>query len=101
MNRPGIRAQLTAWYSLILALSLAAFCCVAYLVMAYSFRQTVQSELMERTEGVRDIIVEDGPQGRAALADELSEFANGLGSGGRLRVADARGLLFASPGMAN
>lgn len=99
MKRPGIRGQLTAWYSLILALSLAAFCCIAYLAMGYSFRQTLQSELTERTEGVRDIIVEDGPQGRAALADELSEFANGLGSGGRLRVTDARGLLFASPGM--
>lgn len=101
MKRPGIRGQLTAWYSLILALSLAAFCCVAYLVMAYSFRQTARSELEERTEGVRDIIVEDGPQGRVALEDELSEFANGLGSGGRLRVTDAGGLLFASPGMAN
>jgi heavy metal sensor kinase len=101
MKPPGIRGRLTAWYSLILALSLAAFCCVAYLVMAYSFRRTVQSELMERSEGVRDILVEDGPQGRAALKDELSEFANGLGSGGRLRVTDSGGSLFASPGMAN
>jgi heavy metal sensor kinase len=100
MKWPGIRGQLTAWYSLILALSLAAFCCVAYFAMVYSSRETVQSELSERTEGVRAIIAQDAPEGRAGLMDELREFASGLGSGGRLRVSDASGLLFASPGMA-
>jgi heavy metal sensor kinase len=99
MKWPGIRGQLSAWYSLILALSLAAFCCVAYFAMVYSIRETVQSELRERTEGTRDIIAQDGPEGRPALMDELREFASGLGSGGRLRVADATGILFASPGM--
>ncbi len=99
MKRPGIRGQLTAWYSAILALSLAAFCAVAYFAMLYSIRETVQSELRQRTEGARDIIAQDGPEGRKALKDELREYAYGLGRGGRLRVADAQGLLFASPGM--
>jgi heavy metal sensor kinase len=99
MKRPGIRGQLTAWYSLTLALSLAAFCCVAYFAMLYSIRETVQSELRERTEGARDIIAQDGPEGRPALMDELREFADGLGHDGRLRVADSKGVLFASPGM--
>ena len=99
MRALGIRAQLTAWYSLILALSLAAFGVVAYLAMSYGIRQTVLSELSERFEGVRDIIVEDGPKGRAALQDEVKEFTDGLGSGGRVRVSDTDGLIFASPGM--
>jgi heavy metal sensor kinase len=99
MKMRGIRAQLTAWYSLILALSLAAFGCVAYLAMSYGIRQTVRSQLQERAEGVRGIIAEDGPEGRAALEDEVKEFADGLGSGGLVRVADAKGLIFASAGM--
>jgi heavy metal sensor kinase len=100
MKWPGIRGQLSLWYSLILALSLAAFCCVAYFAMEYGIHETVQSELSERTEGVRVIIAQDGPEGRTALMDELREFAAGLGAGGRIRVSDPQGLLFASPGMA-
>jgi heavy metal sensor kinase len=99
MKIPGIRVQLVAWYLVALALSLAAFGCVAYFAMVYGVRQTVRSELQERTEGVRAIINQDGPEGRAALQDELKEFADGLGSGGRVRVADRTGVVFASPGM--
>jgi heavy metal sensor kinase len=99
MKRPGIRGQLTAWYSVILAVSLAAFCCVAYFAMVYSIRETVQSELRQRTEGARDIIAQDGPEGRQALMDELREYADGLGREGRMRVSDAQGVLFASPDM--
>ena len=99
MKRPGIRAQLTAWYSLILGLSLATFCCVAYLAMLFSISKTVQSNLRDHMEGARDIIAQDAPEGRTALIDELREFADGLGSGGRMRVSNPSGLLFASPGM--
>ena len=96
---PGIRAQLTLWYSMILTLSFAAFGCVAYFAMEYGIRETVRSELQQRAEGVRDIINEDAPKGRAALEDEVKEFADGLGSGGHVRVADASGVIFASSGM--
>jgi two-component system, OmpR family, heavy metal sensor histidine kinase CusS len=99
MKLSGIRAQLVAWYSIFLALSLAAFGFVAYLAMSYGIRQTVRSELRQRAEGVRDIIIEDGPEGRVALEDEVKEFADGLGSGGRVRVADVSGVIFASSGM--
>ena len=99
MKPLGIRVQLTVWYSVILALSLAAFGCVAYFAMDYGVRETLRSELRERTEGVRDIINEDGPEGRAALEDEVKEYADGLGSGGLVRVADASGTVYASPGL--
>jgi heavy metal sensor kinase len=98
MKWPGIRGQLTGWYSIILALSLAAFCCVAYFAMEYAIHETVEAELRQHAEGARDIIEQDGPEGRQALMDELREFADGLGSEGRIRVADSNGLLYASPG---
>lgn len=99
MKTPGLRVQLTLWYSAILLLSFVAFGCVAYFAMVYGIHETLRSELQQRAEGVRDIINEDAPQGRAALEDEVKEFADGLGSGGRVRLADSRGLIFTSAGM--
>ena len=95
-----IRARLTALYSLILMLSLCIFGGIAYFAMRASIRTTVADELEERLDGVRDIITEEGPHGRAALQDEFQEYADGQGKQGRLRVADTDGhVVFASPGM--
>jgi heavy metal sensor kinase len=99
MNRPGIRGQLTAWYSLILALSLAAFCTVAYFAMVYSIRETVRSELTERSEGVRGVLGAHALRGRTVLGHELGEFCVGLGPTDRVRVTDSEGIVFASEGM--
>jgi heavy metal sensor kinase len=99
MKRPGIRGQLTAWYSLTLALSLAAFCCVAYFAMEYSIRETVQSEMSERIDGVRTVLQTHAQRGRTVLQHELAEFAQGLGLKDRMRVTDVSGVITASPGM--
>jgi heavy metal sensor kinase len=99
MKWPGIRGQLTAWYSLILALSLAAFCCVTYFAMLYSIRVTAQSELSERTEGVEQVLQTHAPRGRMAMVHELGEFVVGLGPTDRVRVTDASGVIYASAGM--
>ena len=99
MKWPGIRGQLTAWYSVILALSLAAFCCVAYFAMEYSIHETVQSEQQDRIEGVRTVIETHARRGRVVLQHELSEFAAGLGLKDRMLVTDAEGIVVASPGM--
>jgi len=94
MKAPGIRLRLTAWYSLILVLSLCLFGGGAYFAMKGSIRATVNAELRQRLEGVRQIIDEDAPHGPAALEDELREYADGLGQGGLVRVADAAGHAF-------
>jgi two-component system, OmpR family, heavy metal sensor histidine kinase CusS len=100
MKAPGIRLRLTAWYSLILVLSLCLFGSGAYFAMKGSIRATVNAELRQRLEGVRQIIDEDAPHGPPALEDELREYADGLGQGGLVRVADGGGhAFFASRGL--
>jgi heavy metal sensor kinase len=96
MKRLAIRARLTTWYSLILAVSLCSFGAVAYFAMSGSIRATVDADLSARLEGVRAIIEEDAPKGAAALEDEIKEFADGLGVDGRVRVADANGMVIFS-----
>jgi signal transduction histidine kinase len=100
MKPNSIRARLAAWYSLILALSLCTFGGTGYLAMRHSNRVTLDGGLEQRIEGIRAIISQDAPKGHAALEDEIYEFATGVGSKGRVRVAEAGGrFIFASPGM--
>jgi heavy metal sensor kinase len=96
----SIRARLDTWYSSILAVSLCTFGAAAYLAMSHSIRITMDSALAQHLEGVRAILAEDAPQGLAALKDELQEYADGVGTLGGVRVADAQGkIIFSSPGM--
>jgi heavy metal sensor kinase len=96
----SIRARLDTWYSVILALSLCTFGAAAYWAMSRSIRVTMDSGLKQHLEGVRAILQEDAPQGLAALKDELQEYADGVGTLGGVRVADAQGtIIFSSPGM--
>ena len=100
MKLTSIRARLAAWYSLILAFSLCTFGGTGYLAMRHSIRVTLDAGLEQRIEGVRAIIAQDAPQGFAALQDEIFEYATGIGSQGRVRLADAGGkIIFASPGL--
>jgi heavy metal sensor kinase len=102
MKALAIGARLTAWYSLILALSLCLFGTLAYFAMAHSIRSTIDRELGQRIQAVRDIIHEDAPSGLAALQDEFSELADSEGAGSRLRVAyQAGALIWASPQLQN
>ena len=97
MKALSIGARLTAWYSLILALSLCLFGAIAYFAMSHSIRTTIDSGLSQRIQAVRDIIKEDAPSGLAALQDEFRELADSEGAGARLRVAyDAGALIYAS-----
>jgi heavy metal sensor kinase len=99
MSALSIRIRLTIWYSLILALSLGIFGSAAYFAMSHSIRSAVDAGLQRRIAGIRGIIARTAPEGLSALKDELSEYDEGQGSGGRLRVADSNGnLIYASPG---
>lgn len=102
MKSLSIGARLTAWYSLILALSLGLFGALAYFAMSHSIRATVDSELRHRLQAVCDIIKDDTPQGLAAVQDEFGELVDSEGSGSRLRVSYLGGsLIYASPGIRN
>lgn len=95
----SIGTKLTAWYSLIMAASLCAFGVAADLAMKGSIHSTVDEGLSQRIEGVRNILVEEGPKGFDALTDEFQEYADGQGRRGRLRVVDPAGkVIFVSPG---
>ena len=100
MKALSIGTRLTAWYSLVLALSLGLFGALAYFAMKQSIRATVDAELHQRIQAVRDIIHEDAPEGLAALQDEFRELSDSQGSAARLRVAYEGGrIIFASPDM--
>ena len=98
MKTITIGTRLTAWYSLIMAASLCIFGIVADLAMKGSIHSTVDEGLRQRIEGVRNIIVDDGPKGLDALTDEFQEYDDGQGIRGRLRVVDSSGkLIFVTP----
>jgi heavy metal sensor kinase len=99
MRALSVRIRLTAWYSLILALSLGVFGSAAYFAMSHSIRSAVDAGLRRRIEGIRGIIARTAPEGIVALKDELNEYDEGQGNGSRLRVADSSGeIIYASPG---
>ena len=97
MKSLSIGARLTAWYSLILAVSLGLFGTVAYFAMIHSIRVTVDPALRQRIQAASDIIREDAPSGVAALQDEFRELADGQGPDAKLRIAYENGaVIFAS-----
>jgi heavy metal sensor kinase len=99
MKALPLRIRLTIWYSLIFAVSLGIFSGAAYFAMSHSIRSAVDAGLQRRVAGIRGIIARTAPEGLAALKDELSEYDEGQGNGGRLRLADSSGqLIYASPG---
>jgi hypothetical protein len=95
-----IGVRLTGWHSLILALSLCPFGAIAYLSMSHSIMTTVNEELDQHLQAVRDIIEDNATAGVPALQDEFGEFANSLGAGARLRVTyHGESIMYASPGL--
>jgi heavy metal sensor kinase len=101
MKSLHIRVRLTAWYSLILALSIAVSGSIAYFAMSHSINAAIDAGLRHRLDGIRTIIARTAPQGRDAIADELNEYDEGQGGRGLVSVTDENGgVLYASAGMA-
>ena len=88
MKSLPIRVRLTAWYSLILALSIGVSGSIAYFAMSHSINAAIDVGLRHRLDGIRTIIVRTAPQGRAAIVDELNEFDEGQGGRGLVSVTD-------------
>jgi heavy metal sensor kinase len=102
MKALSIGGRLTAWYSLMLALSLGLFGALAYFAISHSIRTTIDTELQHRLRAACDIIAEDAPSGIAALQDEFSELVDSEGAGSRLRVSYGEGsIIFSEPDIAN
>ena len=102
MKSLPIRVRLTAWYSLILALSIGVSGSIAYFAMSHIINAAIDGGLRHRLYGIRTIIDRTAPRGRAAIVDELNEFDEGQGGRGLVSVTDENGgVLYASAGMAS
>jgi heavy metal sensor kinase len=101
MKSLPIRVRLTAWYSLILALSIGVSGSIAYFAMSHSINAAIDVGLRHRLDGIRTIIARTAPQGRDAIVDELNEYDEGQGGRGLVSVTDENGgVIYASAGMA-
>ncbi len=101
MKSLPIRVRLTAWYSLILALSIGVSGSIAYFAMSHSINAAIDVGLHHRLDGIRTIIARTAPQGRDAIVDELNEYDEGQGGRGLVSVTDENGgVIYASAGMA-
>ncbi|MGA7920285.1 MAG: ATP-binding protein [Candidatus Acidiferrales bacterium] len=100
MKALPIRIRLTAWYSLILALSIGVSGSISYFAMSHSINAAIDAGLRQRLGGIRTLIAQTAPQGRAALVDELAEFDEGQGGRGLVSVADEDGAIYSSAGIA-
>lgn len=100
MSRRSVRFRLTAWYSAILAATLAAAGYGLWWELRDSIHETVDRDLRSRLKGMRDYLQrevadkESGP-----LAQELAEQAAMAPAGTRYRIAGADGhWIYESPG---
>jgi len=102
MKSPPLRVRLTAWYSLILALSIGVSGSIAYFAMSHSINAAIDVGLHHRLDGIRAIIARIAPQGKDAIVDELDEYDEGQGGRGLVTVTyDDGSVLYASAGMAS
>lgn len=102
MRFSSIRARLTAWYFVSLALILSLFAAGAWFAMRASMRAAVDRDLDQRIRDVREFTAQELSEGEAELLEELQEHSLlGLG-GGLLQLSDADGrLLFRSGRLKN
>ncbi len=63
MKSLPIRVRLTAWYSLILALSIGVSGSIAYFAMSHSINAAIDVGLRHRLDGIRTIIARTAPRG--------------------------------------
>lgn len=100
MHKLPIRARLTLWYSIVLALCLAAFGATVWLGLRQSLTAARQTELQERLSSLHAVLqqLEEAPsEGPDSLAEEISEFSKAFPSGFSVRLLDvSNALLFQS-----
>src|ERR1700680_246447 len=90
MNFLPIGVRLTAWYFVVLGVTLSLFGLIAYFAMRTSIHETVDEELRARTEGVRRLIQRTVRYGEEDLQRELRQHSE-LAEGALLQVSDEKG----------
>lgn len=97
--RLSLRARLTLWFSVVLAVCLAAAGVTVWTVLRHSMLNSVDETLRGRLAGVIRILKNESAAGEPAMVRvELEEYGAGLTSGESVRCNDAAGhLLFALP----
>src|ERR1700730_13969880 len=97
MNSLPIGVRLTAWYFVVLGVTLSLFGLIAYFAMRTSIHETVDEELRARTEGVRRLIQRTAKYGTEDLQRELRQHSE-LAEGALLQVSNEKGnWLYRSP----
>ena len=90
MNSLPIGVRLTAWYFVVLGVTLSLFGLIAYFAMRTSIHETVDEELRARTEGVRRLIQRTAKYGTEDLQRELRRHSE-LAEGALLQVSNEKG----------
>ena len=98
MKRRSIRFRLTAWYSLILAATLAVVGVGVWFALQDSIDETVDKELRSRIQQMREHLARGSREGEQPI-EELREDAAFAPAGTRFRIAAVDGgWLFRSRG---
>src|ERR1700676_3814055 len=90
MNSLPIGVRLTAWYFVVLGVTLSLFGLIAYFAVRTSIHETVDEELRARTEGVRRLIQRTAKYGTEDLQRELRQHSE-LAEGALLQVSNEKG----------
>ena len=102
MRRRSLRFQLTAWYTAVLAVTLALAGVGVWWIVRQSILETVDKDLYSRVQSFRGYLQEVARDpGAEALPKELGEQAALSSAGTQYRVADFAGRwIYRSPGTA-
>ena len=91
MTSLPLRIRITAWYFAVLAAGFSLFGVIAFYAMRGSIQETVDENLQDQIQGVRELIERTASRGRAKLAHELDEDEEIRAGSDLLQVSDPAG----------
>jgi len=91
MKALPLRIRLAAWYFSVLACTFVIFGAAAVVAMRRSINTTVDEQLRDRVEGIRQVIKRSLPEGRERMEHELGENAEVEVGGSIFQVSDDAG----------
>ena len=91
MTSLPLRIRITAWYFAVLATGFSLFGVIAFYAMRGSIHETVDENLQDQIQGVRELIERTASRGRAELAHELDQDEEIRAGSDLLQVSDPAG----------